>query len=90
MIEGLEATGPTESLELEAHARETAVLMLRRTLTGIDRADFAQRTGFDLDALAGPTLKKFVDRGLLEEVDNRVRFTRDGLFLADSVLCELV
>lgn len=88
--EGREATGPTETLEPEAHARETAVLMLRRTVTGIDRSDFARRTGFDLDDLAGPTLKKYLESGLLEEDGNRIRFTRDGLFLADSVLCELV
>ncbi|AGA30921.1 radical SAM family heme chaperone HemW [Singulisphaera acidiphila] len=88
--EGREATGPIETLEPEAHARETAVLMLRRTIAGIDRSDFMRRTGFDLDELAGPTLKKYVGRGLLEEDGNRVRFTREGLFLADSVLCELV
>ena len=51
---GEPATGPTETLDPEARARETAVLMLRRTVLGIDRADFARRTGFDLDALAGP------------------------------------
>ena len=54
---GEPATGPTETLEPEARARETAVLMLRRTGSGIDRDDFARRTGFDLDALAGPVLE---------------------------------
>ena len=64
--------------------------MLRRTVLGIDRADFARRTGFDLDALAGPALARHVARGLLEDDGRRVRFTREGLFLADSVLCDLV
>jgi oxygen-independent coproporphyrinogen-3 oxidase len=84
------ATGPTEVLDPESRARETAVLMLRRTALGVDRADFQRRTGFDLDALAGPALARHVAGGLLADDGCRVRFTRDGLFLADSVLCALV
>jgi oxygen-independent coproporphyrinogen-3 oxidase len=87
---GEPATGPTETLEPEARARETAVLMLRRTVLGIDRGDFLRRTGFELDALAGDILTRSVAQGLLEDDGNRVRFTREGLFLADSVLCEIV
>jgi oxygen-independent coproporphyrinogen III oxidase len=87
---GEEATGPTETLDPEARARETAVLMLRRTVLGIDREDFALRTGFDFDALAGPVLERYAARGLLEDDESRVRFTREGLFLADSVLCDLL
>ncbi len=56
---GLPATGPSEELSAEARARETAILMLRRTQTGIERDDFQQRTGFDLDALAGETIERF-------------------------------
>ncbi|WP_422929418.1 radical SAM family heme chaperone HemW [Singulisphaera sp. PoT] len=84
------ATGPTETLEPEPRARETAVLMLRRTIVGLDREDFTRRTGFDLDTLAGPTIAKYVESGLLEDDGRRVRFTPDGIFLADSVLCDLV
>ena len=84
------ATGPSETLEPEPRARETAVLMLRRTIGGLDRDDFTRRTGFDLDTLAGPTIAKYVERGLLEDDGRRVRFTPDGIFLADSVLCDLV
>lgn len=87
---GEPATGPTETLDPEARARETAVLMLRRTTTGIERPDFQQRTGYDLDALAGSTVARYVGRGLLADDGRRVRFTREGLFLADSVLCDLL
>jgi oxygen-independent coproporphyrinogen-3 oxidase len=87
---GTEATGPTETLDAEARARETAVLMLRRTAIGIQRDDFARRTGFALDDLARPVLERHVDRGLLEDDGARVRFTREGLFLADTVLSDLV
>jgi oxygen-independent coproporphyrinogen III oxidase len=87
---GASATGPTETLDPEARARETAVLMLRRTAAGLDRDDFARRTGFDLDRLAGPAVARALTRGWLEDDGRRVRFTREGLFLADSVLCELL
>ena len=88
--EGVEATGPTEALEPEARARETAVLMLRRTIIGLDRGDFRRRTGFDFDALAGQALPKHLAGGLLEDDGRRVRLTREGLFLADTVLSDLL
>jgi oxygen-independent coproporphyrinogen-3 oxidase len=87
---GESAIGPSESLGREARARETAVLMLRRTQHGIERDDFFRRTGYSLDALAEPVLKRAVGRRWLEDDGRRVRFTREGLFVADSVLCELV
>ena len=87
---GTEATGPTETLEPEARARETAVLMLRRTIVGLERGDFLRRTGFDFDEIAGPALPKHRAGGLLEDDGRRVRFTREGLFLADTVLSDLL
>lgn len=87
---GQSATGPRERLEGEDHARETAMLMLRRTILGVDRADFQRRTGFDLDAMLGPVIPRFVAEGLLEDDGQRVRLTREGRFLADRVLSEVV
>ncbi|RUL87691.1 radical SAM family heme chaperone HemW [Tautonia sociabilis] len=87
---GQDATGPVERLDPEARARETAVLMLRRTAIGIDREDFRLRTGFDLDALCGPSLRRSCSRGWLEDDGRRVRLTRSGLFLADTVMSDLL
>lgn len=87
---GEPATGPTETLDSEARARETAVLMLRRTQLGLERADFIRRTRHDIDQLAGSAITKFVSRGLLDDDGQRLRFTHEGLFLADSVLCEFL
>ncbi|MBX6314368.1 MAG: radical SAM family heme chaperone HemW [Isosphaeraceae bacterium] len=87
---GQDPTGPTEVLDPEGRARETAVLMLRRTQLGIDRADFQRRTGFDLDALAGMALRRHVAAGRLADDGHRIRLTREGLFVADSVLCDLL
>lgn len=87
---GADPTGPTEALDPEPHARETAILMLRRTRLGLDRDDFQARTGFSLDALAGPALRRHTAAGLLEDDGRRLRLTRDGLFLADTVLSDLL
>ena len=87
---GLPATGPSEELPAEARARETAILMLRRTCTGIERDDFLRRTGFELDALSGETIARFTARGYLEDDGRRIRLSREGLFVADQVLCEFL
>jgi oxygen-independent coproporphyrinogen-3 oxidase len=87
---GSPATGPTETLDPEPRARETAMMMLRRTFLGLDRDDFARRTGFSLDDLSGAAVARFVALGLLADDGRRVRLTREGLFVADSVLCELL
>ncbi len=87
---GESATGPHEQLSPEERARETAMLMLRRTRSGIDRDDFLLRTGFDLDALAGGVIERFKARGCLEDDGQRVRLTPDGVFVADRVFCELI
>jgi oxygen-independent coproporphyrinogen-3 oxidase len=83
---GEPATGPTEELTPEQRARETAVLMLRRTATGLDRPDFRRRTGFDLDGLAGPAIRRFCDIGYLEDNGTRLRLSHEGVFVADHVM----
>jgi oxygen-independent coproporphyrinogen-3 oxidase len=87
---GEPATGPTEELADEERARETAILMLRRTVQGIDREDFHRRTGFELDRLVGPAIDRFRARGWLEDVGDRLRLTREGIFMADRVFCEFL
>ncbi len=87
---GGDPTGPREQLEPEARARETAVLMLRRTQVGLERDDFRHRTGLELNTLAGEAIRKHQAAGLLEDDGRRLRLTHEGLFLADTVLCDLL
>jgi oxygen-independent coproporphyrinogen III oxidase len=87
---GQSATGPVEQLSPEGRARETAILMLRRTRLGIERSDFAKRTGFALDELAGEAIARLKSRGWVDDDGTRVVLSRDGLFLADRVCCELL
>ena len=87
---GGDPTGPRERLEPEPHAREAAVLMLRRTIEGINRGDFRARTGFDLDAMAGEAIIKHTRAGLLEDDGQGVRLTAEGIFLADGVMADFL
>ncbi len=83
---GEPATGPFEELAPEERARETAVLMLRRTAVGLERADFRRRTGFDIDDLAGPSIRRFADLGYLEDDGATLRLGHEGVFVADRVM----
>ena len=87
---GESATGPHEELSPDDRARETAMLMLRRTRQGIERDDFWNRTGFELDRLCGSVIDRFRALGYLEDDGRRVRLTPQGVFVADRVFCELV
>lgn len=87
---GEPATGPSETLDPESRARETAVLMLRRTQIGLDRDDFRERTGFAIDDLAGDAIERYTRRGLLGDDGRALRLTPEGIFVADSVLCDFL
>jgi oxygen-independent coproporphyrinogen-3 oxidase len=78
-----------EFLSDEQRARETLVFGLRR-LEGIERTEFHARTGCELDTLAGATIERFVQMGMLADDGQRVRLTREGLLVSDSLWPELL
>jgi len=77
-----------ECLTGEKHARETAIMKLRRT-RGIDLDAFRRDTGFDAEALGASELQACIQQGLIEISSGRLRLTREGLMVADTVLSEL-
>jgi len=83
------AIGDVEKLDPESLARELLVLGLR-TNDGVDRAWFNETTDFDLDKLAGASIRRFVTQGLLEDFGESVCLTHEGRFLADTVAGELL
>jgi oxygen-independent coproporphyrinogen III oxidase len=89
VLAGESPVADIETLDDEGRARELVMLGLRMT-AGIDIAAFEQRTGFDLNALCGPALPRFVEDGLLEESAGHLRLTREGRFLADTVTSEFL
>jgi oxygen-independent coproporphyrinogen-3 oxidase len=88
-LAGEPATFQSEVLEPEERARETMAVQLRRA-EGIDRQAFREQTGFDLDRLAGPKLAVHAGLGLVRDDGAGVRLTRQGMFVADAVIEDLL
>ncbi|QDU57781.1 radical SAM family heme chaperone HemW [Aeoliella mucimassa] len=78
-----------EQLDHEARARERLVFGLRR-LEGVDRQEFQAATGYAVEQLAAEAIDKFVDIGLLQVDDHRVKLTREGLLVSDAMWPEML
>ncbi|WP_437201069.1 radical SAM family heme chaperone HemW [Planctomicrobium sp. SH664] len=78
-----------EELSPEDRAREAVLLGLRQ-IRGIETQRFQQRHGTDVRSLAPVAYDGFLETGLLAEGDGRVRLTREGRFLADTVVSEFL
>lgn len=89
VLDGESPVQQAEELDPEERARETAMLQLRRA-EGIDREAFQKQTGFELDALAGQIIRRYVARGLLNDDGRRVYLTHEGRFLADLVFRDVM
>jgi oxygen-independent coproporphyrinogen-3 oxidase len=89
VLDGGSAVAEREELSREARARELLVFGLRR-MEGISRRQFAAQTGFDCDSLVAAPLRKFIDLGLLADDGERIRLTREGLFVSDAMWPEML
>lgn len=89
VLAGESPVGESEQISEEERARELLILGLRRC-EGICRKDFRNRTGYDVDQLAGDMIVRHCLYGLLEDDNQHVRFTREGRFLADYVIVDLM
>jgi oxygen-independent coproporphyrinogen-3 oxidase len=89
VVAGESPVGFAEELSAEDRAREALVIGLRQTC-GVDRGEFRDRTGFDLDSLAGQVIVKYDSAGLLEDDGRRIRLTRKGRFVADTVIVDFL
>jgi oxygen-independent coproporphyrinogen-3 oxidase len=79
--------GDIDELSPADRARESLVVGLRRT-GGVSRSEFRALSGFDLEAIAGAAIAKHCASGLLEQTPENVRLTREGRFLADTVIVD--
>ena len=87
VLSGKSPVGDVDELSPADRARETLVVGLRRA-GGVDRSAFRATSGFDLDDVAGPAITKNCASGLLESTGSSVRLTREGKFLADTVIVD--
>ncbi len=87
--QGKSPVAEEECLDAEASAREALVFGLRR-LEGIDRQEFSGRTGWKIDQLIAVPLRQLVAGGFLSDDGKRIRLTRNGLLVSDSIWPELL
>lgn len=88
-LAGEATTMQSETLPPHERAQETLALQLRRA-EGIHRRAFRAQTGFELDWLLGAALPRHVELGLLADDGERVFLTRQGKFVADSLVRNLL
>jgi oxygen-independent coproporphyrinogen III oxidase len=89
MLAGESPVADREQLDPEARARELLVFGLRR-MEGVTRREFVTKTGYDIDTLAAKPIERFVAMGLLDDDGQRVRLTREGLFVSDALWPEML
>jgi oxygen-independent coproporphyrinogen-3 oxidase len=87
VFSGRSPVGDVDVLEPADRARETLVVGLRRA-AGVDRAAFRTMTGFELEEVAGAAIARHCESGLLERTATGIRLTREGRFLADTVIVD--
>ena len=78
-----------EVLGSEARARE-AIYLAMRLVHGLNVPAFESRFGISLMELVGSAVTQNINDGMLEIVDDCLRLTREGRFVADSVMIDLV
>jgi oxygen-independent coproporphyrinogen-3 oxidase len=89
VLNGSSPIAEREELSSEARARELLVFGLRR-MEGVSRREFSRQTGFECDDLVAAPLRKFIDLGLLADDGERIRLTREGLFVSDAMWPEML
>ena len=89
VLAGESPTAAREELSHEARARELLVFSLRR-LEGVSRCDFYRRTGHEIDEIVAKPLEKFVALALLSDDGERIRLTREGLYVSDAIWPEML
>jgi oxygen-independent coproporphyrinogen-3 oxidase len=84
VLAGQSPVAETETLEPKDRARERLVFGLRR-LEGVNREQFAEANGYEIDSLVGRALREIVEHGLLTDYGNVIRLTRAGLLVSDAI-----
>lgn len=89
LLNGESAVAEREQLSREDSARERLVFALRR-LDGVERDWFRDQTGFSIDDLVGSELRKLLAIEVVDDDRRRIRLTRKGMLLSDSVSAQLL
>ncbi len=61
-----------------------------RMMCGVSQKEFVEKFGVSLTERFGDTIKKYQENGLLEYHGDNLRFTEQGIYVSNTVLCEFV
>ena len=89
VMAGNSPVAESEQLPPEDRARERLVFGLR-LMEGVDANQFAQQTGYQIGQLAEECLDRYVQLGFLQWIGSRLRLTREGLLVSDSLWPDLL
>jgi len=89
ILSGASAVADRECLSTEDRARERLALGLRMC-RGVCTEEFARDTGCTVTDLAGAEIEQHIQRGWLEPIESSIRLTREGRFMADSVIVDML
>ncbi len=81
---GEQVTVFSENLSPIEKAKETAALKIR-TMDGIEKIWFKQKTGFDFEELEFDSMNGLIQDGLISLKDNRIFLTPKGILFCDTV-----
>ncbi len=88
-LRGEAAVGYSERLTRDEMAREALMLGLRR-LPGIGRTEFERLFSVELESLAGDAIDRMARNGWLMWQGDVLKLTPEGVFVADTVVGELL
>ena len=88
-LENRDSLQDHEVLSADARARE-AIYLAMRLVRGLNVPEFETRFNVSLTELVGNEVTHHIEGGMLEVVDGWLRLTREGRFVADSVMIDLV
>jgi oxygen-independent coproporphyrinogen-3 oxidase len=89
VLEGTDVVGDRDTMTAVEAAQERVVVGLRRR-DGLSREAFLAASGLALDAVAGAAIAGWVATGLAIDDGQRVRLTREGLLVSDSLWAEVL
>lgn len=79
----------TEHLGLSEKYNETVLTGLR-TMWGLDLTELANRFGDELYHYCMQNAQKYLDKKLLKTEGDRLKLTRDGIFISDGIMSDLM
>lgn len=91
-IEGIKAENPNLEIEvLDTNTRyNDFILTGMRTKWGVNLSDLESLFGSKMKSFCLKNARKYLDQGFLTEKDNILKLTRQGIFISDGIMSDLM